>query len=100
MTPEFTLQVYGSKTWAAWAEKPAGTVFHGQELVMEFSCGDNVDYARKCLRAAETLGLIERKFYSPSREQQFFGLNSQFGKGVMDPTKTAHDEVAYVWAMV
>ena len=101
MTPELTLQVYGRDIWKSlMAESWPGQIFHGQKLVMAFSCADNVGYARKCLRAAEELGLIERKKYRPTTEQQFFGLNSQFGAGVTDPEKTGHDEVAYDWEVL
>jgi hypothetical protein len=58
---------------------------------------DNVDHARQTLRAAERLGIIERRSYRPTREQQFFGLNGRFGREVLDPKKTGRDEVAYEW---
>lgn len=61
---------------------------------------DNVDKARRILRAAEDLGFIKRMTYRPSAQQCFFGSNSQFGKAVLDSTKTAHDEVSYDWEML
>jgi hypothetical protein len=99
--PEQILQFYGRDAWTSlMAESWPGRIIHGQKLVMAISAADNVDRARQCLRAAEKLGMIERRIYRPSREQQFFGLNSQFGKPVLNPEKTGHDEVAYEWEVI
>lgn len=97
----WTLRFYGGETWETFLSATwPGHVFHGQKLVMTLLSGDNVDRARQCLRAAEKLGMLKRQTYRPTTEQQFFGLNSHFGKAVLQPKKTGFDEVAYEWEVL
>jgi hypothetical protein len=101
LTDAQILELHGGKAWEALvASSWTGFIIHGEKLVMmagELGVSDNVDRMRQTLMAAERLGLIARRKYRPSAQQQFFGSNSQFGSAVLDPAKTNEDATLYDW---